>query len=268
MSFTSRERFTSGLFSDQGDDLDLDSAFEDAVDSARIEYGISGVIPSVASFSASDIEVVSQSPLSLARAQILMRRKELTPGVVYAQALAADSQFKRKAFNLKFEDDDLNVGHRLGLIEDLKVELEEAVLLRLNALELEIPEFSFLENIELKSYRARYKALALAHPGKNKNQFVARRKEGGEILAQGATLGEAKRNAMLLAKEEAPDGSDVFALYISSAPLREDGNPPLEITRTRLSQKGALKVFLASPKKPELKTTGWLFFGQVLASEV
>lgn len=265
MSFTAHERFASGFFSDEGSDPDLDSAFEDAVDTARIDYGIGGVIPSVASFSASDLEVVSTEPLSLARALMLMRRQEITPGVVYAQALASDAQFKRKALTLKFEDDELKVGHRIGVLDDVPLSLEEEILKRLEASELEVPQPSTLESLELKVYRARYKAVSLPHPGKNKNQFVARRAEGGPILAKGATLGEAKRNALVIAKEESSDGLDVFTLHVSAAPLREDGNPPLEITRTRLSQKGTLRATLASSKKPELKTTGWLFYGQVEA---
>lgn len=258
--FSANDRFRLGLFADPGDGSDIDEAFEDAVDNARVEYGLSGVVPSVAATSAADVKPLDFSPSPLARAHVLASRITPEEGVVYAIPLASDSQFKRRRPTIRFEDE-ISVGSALGFLPAVSEQLEKDLLERLPQ-EVTLAQGEFLESVELRSYRARFKPVVSTFSGPKKNLFVVTLKGSDVVLGEGATAGEARRAALLRAKEGPLNGLDSYVLEVSSTSRRADGNPLYSIERQRLTQKGALRLTLSSPKKTP-KITGWLFFGQV-----
>lgn len=261
MSFTPKDRFLSSKFADVGEGADIDEAFEDAVDTARVEFGLSGVIPSIASLGASDINVISEHPLPLSRQMILLSREEIEENKANARAVALDSQFKRRRSVLKIEDElDLDVLRKDG---QLPLELEQELLKRLVDAGVEVTPEEFIEKVEVTSYRARYKPLVIVNRGRNKNTFVVKLEGDDKIRATGSTPGEARREAVRLAKEGEMDEKELYSLVVEVSAVRDDGSPLFKIVRERLSQKASVKVTLAQPKNSQVKTTSWVFYSQL-----
>lgn len=255
MTDPARERFITGVYADHGRGADLDEAFEAAADEVRDLFGTSGVIPSVASSSASDVTVVEEEPTSAARALALGLR-DLAPGSLEARATAADALFKRRRARAVVED--LAPVYAVGPLV-LTPEVEEWAK---GLVELEDGEL--IESVEVLRTRARFKPVATGSTGPKANTFVVRRVGHDEVLASGATASEAKREALALARAGAVAGVEAYSLEVTQSSRRADGSALVLVERTVVAQKTVVQVSLARVKDPaKVKTSGWLFLGRV-----
>lgn len=245
-----------GIFIDEGTGSDIDEAFEDAVDTSRIEYGLSGLIPSIATSSIDEVIEQDNEVSTKERVKLLISRSESNENVT-AWKYANDSQFKKKKVNVKIEND-LNVGFEIGnlLVNEA---LENELLTLMKEQNIIVDEGFVLESVEVKSYRARYKSVAEHFKGKNKNTFVVKLENDTEILATGETAALAKKEAQRLIKEGALKGKDAYNLEVTLEAKRETNDALIKVQRVKLSQKATLKLTFVALKKPDVKIDGYLF---------
>ena len=254
-------------------DGDPDVSFDDATDQAGYDYGFAGVLPSIAAMPpGADLD--GGEPVTLPRA-LLVASRALRSGTVSAGSCAAlpvcaANLMRRRKIRLVLTDPALDLPAETGPIVDVTPELE--TLLRAAAAEAgnAVEDGETLEAVTVTAARHRYKPVVTSHAGGSASSYVVLHPATGQLLGDGArTAGEARRAAVELLKAGPVGGVQTARLEVVRLTRRADGQPYVDVARTRIASRVVLSMTVASVKNPaKLKTTGWLFYGRVPADAV
>lgn len=253
MTYTPEERFKTGRFIDVGKGLDIDEAFEDASDNVRELYGSTGIIPSVAGFSVSEIvETKEEASFSLAAAKIEAARDK---SPLSARTYAADNKFKRRKAVVKSEELLPFLSAQELTANQITPELEEILVKALATEGKDKSASEFIEAVEIRSTRPRFKPVSVSIPVIKEERFAVRLEGDSTILAKGPTATVAKREALKVLKEGAFKGAEEYTLEVSLT------SPLIKVTRQKVAQKTTIKITLAEAKGPT-PAVGWVFSGR------
>jgi hypothetical protein len=249
-----------------GADPDVDTAFDDATETAWYDYGHARLIPSVASIDAGHVIVADARPASRAlavqAALTALTAGELEAGTAYAYALTDDTAYRRRRVRLTLTDPALEVGPE-GMYGQVSTELAQRLLAEADAAGAPLADGERLESIEVQRVRARYRPVATVHRGASASSFAVLLAGADRLLSTGhANGGEARRAAVALANAGPVAGEELARQEIVKITRRVDG-PLIDVARTRVAQRVTLRLTFAVEKDPgRTKHTGWLFAGR------
>lgn len=253
-----------GAFIGTGAGADLDGAFDDAMETAWFDYGRAGAVPTVADADPTSVSVV-EGPTTSQTAAVAAAVRHLHSGhaklgVVYAVPFSRDSAFARRKVRVTFDDPALQIGHEPAVLPWLPETTESAVLTLLAGAGVELAEGESVESVQVVRVRARYKVVAASNKGKLTATYAVRDVATGELVSTGhASVVLARRAAAAAAKLLGPEAGEV-AWEVIGLTGRPDGLAHAAVTRSRIVQKGALRVTLAKAKA-EPPVLAWLFYG-------
>lgn len=248
-----------------GADKDPDGALDDARAAARDEYGHAGVVPSIADALSLDVEVEDDKVMSRSQAIRLAQERlasGVEPGKVYGVRVGADAGWRRRRVNLNVVDVELEVGTDVGELSYVTQDLQAAIMERLQASGVEVDPAELLEVVDVRRIRARYKPVVTSHKGGSVSDFVVWTKRDHKIVSSGhATASEARRAGVEILKAGGVEGDEQVVLEVVKVVTRGQ-EPLLTLERTRVAQRGALRLTFALEKDPtKTKHVGWLFYG-------
>lgn len=249
-----------------GADKDVDTALDDARATARDEYGHAGAVVSIADVDALDARVALSGPVSLKQA---IRHAQLAlgsgvePGQIHAVAVGAETAWKRRRVTLAVTDTDLEVGTQEGELSHLTSEIEAMVLERLASAGTTLEDNEILEVVDVRRMRQRHKPVVTSHKGASASRF-ALWTQGDHVLVSDhhTNAGEARRAGVELLKAGPVLGREEVVLEVVKITTRPEDVPLMTLERSRIAQRGSLKVTLAVEKDPaKTRQIGWLFYG-------
>lgn len=255
----------AGAFIGLGKGADADEAFDDAVDTARYEFGHVGHGPSLASASP-DLEVAATEPLPLKLAIWTAQQAlaEIPGGVTHAIPVCADGAFRRRRVLLRPVDAMLELPHIPGPLRPGRepVSLFTAVLNAAKAAGLGPEPTEMIEEVDLRNIRERHKVVAVSFKGKGTNRFCLL-DEQGKLVDGGPSASDARRIAVATLRDKSYHQGEETRFEIRKVVGRENGDPLMRVERQLVGQRATLRVSYLSAKQPDKprKVVGWLFYG-------
>lgn len=247
----------SGAFIAFGPGADIDRALDAAVTVERFELGTSGVVASLADLDPAAPRSVIAEPahpyLGLDRAMRALPSSER--GTLLAIAVTPMSAWKHERRRVRIEGIEHALPDVPGLLLPLGDTLRETLLTGLPA-----DDRPRLVGVELLGEpRRRYKVKATGVKGPRKAGYAIF--DGERVIETHPTSSLARKAAIAMAKA----GNGTMRLSIRPWIGRnDDAAPYVVVDRTMTSQKAAVRLHLATEKRPEnRKCVGWIFAGRL-----
>lgn len=247
----------AGAFIAFGPGADIDRALDAAVTVERFELGTSGSIPSLADLDPAVDRVVHDEPVHpyVGLDRLLAALGESDRGRLLAQAVTPMSAWKHERRRVKVDGVDLRLPDTPGLLLPIGPELRENVLAGCTSEEGQ----RFVGAELLAAPRRRYKVKATSVKGSRKAGYAIF--DGDRLVEVHPTGSLARKAAVLRAKT----GAGAMRLSIRPWIGRgDDAAPYVTVERVMVVQRAAVRVHLATEKRPEnRKCVGWIFAGRL-----
>jgi len=240
-----------------GPGADIDRALDAAVTVERFELGTSGSVPSLADLDPAAPRTVHADPAHPYAALGLVAG--LVPsserGTLVAVAVTPMSAWKHERRRIRLD----GVDHRLPDTPGLLLPLDAGVRAALVAA-LPAEDADRLVGAELLAEpRRRYKVKATGVKGPRKAGYAVF--DGDTLVETHPSASLARKAAVLRAK------AGVGTMRLSVRPWigrNDDSSPYVVVERVMVAQKAAVRVHLATEKRPDnRKCVGWIFAGRL-----
>lgn len=245
-----------GAFIAFGPGTDIDRALDAAVTVERFELGSSGVVPSLADLDPAAPRIVHAEPVHpyVALDRLMRDLPGSERGMLMAVAVTPMNAWKHERRRIRID----GVAHRLpdtpGLLLPLDTDLRAELVAQL------ADGGERLVGAELIAEpRRRYKVKATSIKGPRKAGYAIF--DGGRLVEVHPTGSLARKAAVTMAKA----GNGTMQLSIRPWIGRnDDAAPYVVVERVMVAQKAAVRVHLATEKRPEnRKCVGWIFAGRL-----
>ena len=268
-------RLTGQVWCDYGSGVDVDSAWDSAVDACSAGLG-SMHIPSIASRDTSTLHLldVSASSWALASIAVLQATKAGESGLTFAAPVIADGAYQRRKLSVKTTDVSLPWSEGLVVADPDSVRILDGILAE-QGLTIETREQ--VESIVVSSSKIRVKPTVVKSEGGRKPGAVLVGSDG-RVLQWCDSVSLARKAAVEAVKQGRISASDSVVILnaagragVADLTCAWDGvdrvlpAAMLRIDAQVVSRRTSLKVTLASRKETakEPKIIGWVFAGRL-----
>lgn len=246
-----------GAFIAFGQGVDIDRALDAAVTVERFELGTSGVVASLADLDPAAPRSVHAEPVHPYRAldQVMGSLPTSERGHLIAVSVTPMSAWKHERRRIRVEGVEHQLPDTPGLLLPLETGLRETLVSQ-----LAVEDAGRLVGAELLAEpRRRYKVKATGVKGPRKAGYAIF--DGDRLVEIHPSSSLARKSAVAMAKV----GNGAMRLSIRPWIGRnEDASPYVIVERVLAAQKAAVRVHLATEKRPEnRKCVGWIFAGRL-----
>lgn len=246
-----------GAFIAFGQGADIDRALDAAVTVERFELGTSGVVASLADLDPAAPRNVFSEPVHpyVGLDQVMGAVPTNERGQLIAVAVTPMSAWKHERRRIRIEGVEHHLPDTPGLLLPLETGLRGSLVSQLTD-----EDAARLVGAELLAEpRRRYKVKATGVKGPRKAGYAIF--DGDRLIEVHPSSSLARRSAVALAKA----GSGAMRLSIRPWIGRnDDASPYVVVERVLATQKAAVRVHLATEKRPEnRKCVGWIFAGRL-----
>lgn len=246
-----------GAFIAFGPGVDVDRALDAAVTVERFDLGTSGSVPSLADLDPAATRHVHAEPVHpyVALDRLLALLPSSERGELVAQAVTPMSAWKHEKRRVKVEGVEHTFPDAPGLLLPVGSGLRDVLVAGMSPEDAE----RFVGAELLAEPRRRYKVKATSVKGPRKSGYAVF--DGDRLLEIHPTGSTARKAAVLRAK------AGTGAMRLSIRPWigrNDDAAPYVTVERAMVVQRAAIRVHLATEKRPEnRKCAGWIFAGRL-----